>query len=135
MDLGAVVEVAIGLVFVWIVLSMATIQIQEWISIRLDRRARDLEAALHEMLANPNLKVSILRSPRHPRTDRQEEKKAIHRSYLVLQISHCARLYQGKKKTAILHSIPVFCPGHIRYRHDSRHGVLPDPAGHPQDPG
>ena len=63
MDLGAVVEVAIGLVFVWIVLSLATIQIQEWISIRLDKRAKDLEASLHEMLANPNLKSQFYDHP------------------------------------------------------------------------
>jgi hypothetical protein len=63
MDLGAVVEVAIGLIFVWIVLSLATIQIQEWISIRLDRRAKDLEASLHEMLANPNLKSQFYDHP------------------------------------------------------------------------
>jgi hypothetical protein len=63
MDLGAVVEVAIGLIFVWIVLSFATIQIQEWISIRLDKRAKDLEASLHEMLANPNLKSQFYDHP------------------------------------------------------------------------
>src|SRR5512139_3021309 len=63
MDLGAVLEVAIGLIFVWIVLSLATIQIQEWISIRLDRRAKDLEASLHEMLANPNLKSQFYDHP------------------------------------------------------------------------
>ena len=63
MDLGAVVEVAIGLIFVWIVLSLATIQIQEWISIRLDRRAKDLELSLHEMLANTNLKSQFYDHP------------------------------------------------------------------------
>jgi len=63
MDLGAVVEVAIGLIFVWIVLSMATIQIQEWISTRLDKRAKDLEASLYEMLANPNLKSQFYDHP------------------------------------------------------------------------
>jgi hypothetical protein len=63
MDLGAVVEVAIGLIFVWIFLSLATIQIQEWISIRLDKRATDLEASLHKMLANPNLKAQFYDHP------------------------------------------------------------------------
>jgi hypothetical protein len=63
MDLGAIVEVAIGLIFVWIVLSLATIQIQEWISTRLDRRAKDLESSLHEMLANPNLKAQFYDHP------------------------------------------------------------------------
>ena len=63
MNLGAVVEVAIGLIFVWIVLSLATIQIQEAINVRLDKRARDLEDAIHEMLANPNLKAQLYDHP------------------------------------------------------------------------
>ena len=63
MNLGAIVEVAIGLIFVWIVLSLTIIQIQEWISIRLDKRARDMEDAIHEMLANPNLKAQFYDHP------------------------------------------------------------------------
>lgn len=63
MNLGAIVEVAIGLIFVWIVLSLAVIQIQEWINARLDKRARDMEAAIHEMLANPNLKSQFYDHP------------------------------------------------------------------------
>ena len=63
MSVGPIVEVAIGIIFVWIVLSMATIQIQEWISTRLDKRARDMEAAIHEMLANPNLKAQFYDHP------------------------------------------------------------------------
>lgn len=63
MNLGAVVDVAIGIVFVWIVLSLAVIQIQEWITTRLDKRARDMEDAIHEMLANPNLKAQFYDHP------------------------------------------------------------------------
>lgn len=63
MDLGAMIEVAIGIIFVWIVLSLTTIQIQEWISSRLDKRAKDLEASIHEMLANPNLKAQFYDHP------------------------------------------------------------------------
>lgn len=63
MDLGAIIEVAIGIIFVWIVLSLTTIQIQEWISTRLDKRAKDLEVSLHEMLANPNLKAQFYDHP------------------------------------------------------------------------
>ncbi len=63
MDLGAIVDVAIGIVFVWIVLSLTTIQIQEWISMRLDKRAKDMEVAIHEMLANPNLKDQFYDHP------------------------------------------------------------------------
>ena len=63
MNLGAIVEVAIGLIFVWIVLSLTIIQIQEWINVRLDKRARDMEEAIHEMLANPNLKAQFYDHP------------------------------------------------------------------------
>ena len=63
MNLGAIVEVAIGLIFVWIVLSLSIIQIQEWINVKLDKRARDMEEAIHEMLANPNLKAQFYDHP------------------------------------------------------------------------
>src|SRR5690242_9549976 len=63
MNLGPIADVAIGIIFVWIVLSLTTIQIQEWISTRLDKRARDMEDAIHEMLANPNLKAQFYDHP------------------------------------------------------------------------
>ena len=63
MNLGAIVEVAIGLIFVWIVLSLTTIQIQEWINTMLDKRAKDMQDAIHEMLANPNLKSQFYDHP------------------------------------------------------------------------
>jgi len=63
MNLGAIIEVAIGIVFVWITISLATIQIQEWITSKLDKRARDMEASIHEMLANPNLRSQIYDHP------------------------------------------------------------------------
>ena len=63
MDLNAIVEVAIGLIFMWITLSLATIQIQEWILTVLNKRAKDMEASLHEMLANPNIKSQFYDHP------------------------------------------------------------------------
>lgn len=63
MNFGPIADVAIGIIFVWIVLSLTTIQIQEWISTRLDKRARDMEDAIHEMLANPNLKAQFYDHP------------------------------------------------------------------------
>jgi hypothetical protein len=63
MNLGAIVEVAIGLIFVWIVLSLTIIQIQEWFNTMMDKRARDMEEAIHEMLANPNLKAQFYDHP------------------------------------------------------------------------
>jgi len=63
MNLGPILEVAIGIIFVWIVLSLTTIQIQEWISTKFDKRAKDMEVAIHEMLANPNLKAQFYDHP------------------------------------------------------------------------
>ena len=54
MNFGPIIEVAIGIIFVWIVLSLTTIQVQEWINTFLDKRARDMEEAIEEMLANEN---------------------------------------------------------------------------------
>src|SRR6266516_7266048 len=63
MNIGPVIDVAIGLIFVWITLSLSTIQVQEWISTGLNKRARDMEDAIHEMLANPNLKSQMYDHP------------------------------------------------------------------------
>ena len=63
MNLGPIAEVAIGIMFVWIVLSLTTIQLQEWLNIMADKRARDMEDAIHEMLANPNLKAQFYDHP------------------------------------------------------------------------
>ena len=63
MDISAILEVAIGIIFIWIVLSLTTIQIQEWITTRLDKRATDMEAAIHEMLADPDLKAQFYDHP------------------------------------------------------------------------
>ena len=63
MDLGVVIDVALGMIFMWITLSLATIQIQEWIMTRLDKRANDMEASIHEMLANPNLRSQFYDHP------------------------------------------------------------------------
>lgn len=63
MNLGAIIEVAIGIIFMWITISLATIQIQEWITSKLNKRAKDMEASIHEMLANPNLRSQIYDHP------------------------------------------------------------------------
>jgi hypothetical protein len=60
---NATLNVAIGLLFAWSILSLATIQIQEWINTRLNKRARDLEDAISEMLANANLKAQFYDHP------------------------------------------------------------------------
>lgn len=49
MQLDAILEVAIGLVLVWLVLSFATLEIQNWIKQLFNIRAKNLERALLEM--------------------------------------------------------------------------------------
>jgi len=54
MNLTLILEVAIGIVFIWMVLSIATMQIQEWVMTLTKKRSKDLEAAIRKMLAEPS---------------------------------------------------------------------------------
>src|SRR5215217_4078227 len=60
---NSTINVALGLIFIWIVLSLVTIQVMEWITVRLDKRARLLEETILEMLANANLKAQFYDHP------------------------------------------------------------------------
>jgi hypothetical protein len=55
MYLQEIFEVVIGLVFIWLVLSTATMQVGEWISNLLKWRATDLEKTIQRMLGDENL--------------------------------------------------------------------------------
>ena len=55
MYLQEILEVAIGLIFTWLVISVAAMSVQEWIANLLEWRANDLEVAIRKMLANPEL--------------------------------------------------------------------------------
>ena len=55
MYLDAILEVAIGMVFTWLVLSIATMQVQEWISSGLQLRAKFLKESIENMLQGENL--------------------------------------------------------------------------------
>jgi hypothetical protein len=63
MNISAIIEVAIGIVFIWIVLSLSTIQIQEWFNARLQKRAHELERSIRGMLTDPNLTASFYDHP------------------------------------------------------------------------
>jgi hypothetical protein len=54
MYLQEILEVAIGLVFIWLVLSVATMSLQEWLGNILNSRAKELEKAISQMLSTPN---------------------------------------------------------------------------------
>ncbi len=55
MNLQEILEVAIGLVFMWLVLSLATMQVLEWFRTLSKTRAKDLEKAVHRLLSDPGL--------------------------------------------------------------------------------
>ena len=55
MYLQEILEVAIGLVFVWLVLSITTMSLQEWLGNIVNLRAKDLEKAIVQMLSSKDL--------------------------------------------------------------------------------
>jgi hypothetical protein len=52
MQLDAILEVATGIIFAWLILSVATMEIQNWITHRLDMRAKFLEDSILDMFKN-----------------------------------------------------------------------------------
>ncbi len=63
MNISAMIEVAVGIVFIWIVLSLSTIQIQEYFNTWVQRRANDLEKSIRAMLTDPNLTAHFYDHP------------------------------------------------------------------------
>jgi hypothetical protein len=55
MYLQEILEVAVGLVFVWLVISIATMSFQEYLSTIVNLRAKNLKTAVVQMLASKNL--------------------------------------------------------------------------------
>lgn len=63
MDLSTIIQVGIGMFFVWIVLAIITSQIQEWIASLLKWRATMLEDSILTMLNDPTLKERLYSHP------------------------------------------------------------------------
>jgi hypothetical protein len=63
MYLQEILEVAIGLVFVWLVLSLATMSLQEWMGNLVNLRAKDLEHAIVQMLSSQDLTRRFYKYP------------------------------------------------------------------------
>ncbi len=63
MNLDAILEVAIGLVFAWLVLSVATMQTQEWISSALSWRSAFLEKSIRGLLKDDELTKRFYEHP------------------------------------------------------------------------
>ena len=63
MQLDALLEVAVGLVFTWLVLSVATVQAQDSIGRLLQWRAKFLQESIGHMLKNPHLVTELYDEP------------------------------------------------------------------------
>ena len=63
MNFNTAIQIAIGLMFVWITLAMFTSQIQEWIASILSWRAKMLEDAIGNILGNPELHNQFYEHP------------------------------------------------------------------------
>lgn len=63
MNLTVIIQVAIGMIFVWVTLAVITSQVQEWIASGLSWRASMLENTIERMLGNPTLKDKIYNHP------------------------------------------------------------------------
>jgi hypothetical protein len=61
--LEALLDVAIGLIFMWLILSIATMSIQEWIASSLKWRANDLETAIQRLLADKAWAAQLYNHP------------------------------------------------------------------------
>jgi len=55
MYLKEIIEITIGLILVWLVLSLAVMQVQEWLAGLLKWRSNELEKAIRGMLKDPEL--------------------------------------------------------------------------------
>jgi len=63
MDITVIIQVAIGIIFVWIILASITSQIQEWVASILAWRASMLEATIAQLLSDPDLKDKVYNHP------------------------------------------------------------------------
>lgn len=78
--LEAILDVIIGMVFMWLILSIATMSIQEWIASYLRWRAKDLETAIRSLLGNNQLWTEQLYV--HPLIQGLSKKMGVRPSYI-----------------------------------------------------
>ena len=63
MYLQEILEVAIGLVFVWLVISVATMSLQEWLGNLLNTRGKEMEKVIAQMLSSPDMTSQFYAHP------------------------------------------------------------------------
>ncbi len=78
--LEAILDVAIGMIFMWLILSIATMSIQEWIASYLQWRAKDLETAIRRLLGNSQVWADQLYA--HPLLQGLTKKTGIKPAYI-----------------------------------------------------
>jgi len=77
--LEAILDVAIGMIFMWLILSIATMSVQEWIASYLKWRANDMETAIQRLLGD---KVWAEQLYNHPLIEGLSKKTGIKPSYI-----------------------------------------------------
>ncbi|HEY5157283.1 MAG TPA: hypothetical protein VII93_04890, partial [Anaerolineales bacterium] len=75
MYLQEILEVAIGLVFVWLVVSIGTMSLHEWLGNIANSRAKGLEKAIVQMLSSPDLTRRFYEYPLIANLYQQPKKK------------------------------------------------------------
>lgn len=63
MNINTIIQVAIGVFFVWVFLAVITSQIQEWVASIFQWRGYMLENTIEYMLSDPNLKDKVYNHP------------------------------------------------------------------------
>jgi ElaB/YqjD/DUF883 family membrane-anchored ribosome-binding protein len=63
MDLTTIIQVAIGIIFVWVILAVITSQIQDWIASIFKWRSSMLEDTIVQLLGDPALKDKVYAHP------------------------------------------------------------------------
>jgi hypothetical protein len=82
MYLEALLEVIIGMVFIWLVMSTVTMQLQEWNASLFHLRARDLKNAIQGMLGSRNLTQLFYDHPIIRGISPKSYGRTIHPSYI-----------------------------------------------------
>lgn len=63
MNINTIIQVAIGVIFVWVFLAVITSQIQEWVASIFQWRGYMLEESIARMLSDPQLKDKLYNHP------------------------------------------------------------------------
>lgn len=94
MQLDALLEVAIGLIFTWLILSVATMHIQDFIGRVFEWRAKFLEQGIYNMLKDPELVERIYKEPLIEALGQMDRKGRIHKPTSIPNASFAAAMME-----------------------------------------